>query len=243
MLAVPFKPRPTKVLDLVLPRNEMTQHREIRFIPVWIENMLGSAYYEDLYPKTKICKDEKLNGDVQAVFDDLIEQCPRKNMQPEMRVLEDDTVNAYCLPGCKVVITTGMISKLKAKYDFDKERAFSKLTKRKAFKAGFDILYRIGSYVFNKRHSQGHEFEADRFGIELAYRAKYGIRASKRLQLILMEMKGEQEGVKSGVLKKGLGVLSSHPPSKKRLQENQKTIGEINEKGVDFVFPRRHAQK
>lgn len=116
-----------KVLDFVLPKNEMTNRREFRFIPVFVENALGSVSYDGLCPKAKVSKKEKLNAKVQAVFDRLIAKCPRKNMKWEVRVMkDDDTVNAFCLPGGKTVITTGMIKKLKETYQFDHE--FTDLT-------------------------------------------------------------------------------------------------------------------
>lgn len=119
----------SKVLNFVLPRNEMTNRREIRFIPVCIENYLGSACYDGVCPKGKICNDEGLVKRVNEVFAKLIDKCPRKSLNWEIRVMQDDeTVNAFCLPGGKVVITTAMIKKLEEKIEEDSQDKFSKLT-------------------------------------------------------------------------------------------------------------------
>lgn len=118
-----------KVLDTVYPKNEVTGERHLRFIPVWCDNLLGAASYDGLCPSAKICKDDKLNARVKDVFDRLTAKCPSKNMRWEVRVMEDDkTINAFCLPGGKTVITTALIQKLETSYSFDNQPEFRNLT-------------------------------------------------------------------------------------------------------------------
>lgn len=102
-----------KILDIVMPRNPVTQHREFRFIPTAIENVIGAIYYDDLCPRSKISSPSATTETVKKVFNDLVKQCVRnKELAFEVRVMEDErTVNAFCLPGGKVVITTAMIKK------------------------------------------------------------------------------------------------------------------------------------
>ncbi len=115
-------------LDLILPRNAMTKRREIRFIPVSVENYLGESMYNQVCPKTKVSTDQVLNARVKTVFDKLVQECPRKNMKWEVRVLDHKMVNAFCLPGGKVTITTGIIERLNQKYEFDKDGKYGQLT-------------------------------------------------------------------------------------------------------------------
>jgi Zn-dependent protease with chaperone function len=104
----------TRVLDVVMPRNAVTQHREIRFLPTSVENLLGQTYYNDVCPQRKISSSSELTAKVSTVFKKLVNECVRKDeLQFEVRVMEDDkTVNAFCLPGGKVVITTALLKKL-----------------------------------------------------------------------------------------------------------------------------------
>lgn len=104
----------TKALDFALPRNPVTLHREFRFIPTWAENALGATYYNDVCPRSKILNDGPTTERVKQVFNKLVTKCVRnKELNFEVRVMQDDkTVNAFCLPGGKIVITTGMLKKL-----------------------------------------------------------------------------------------------------------------------------------
>lgn len=102
-----------KVLDFVLPRNPVTKHREFRFVPLWMENSLGLSLFDKACPHDKICKDRALVERVETVFKRVAAQCDRKELKYEIRVMQDDkTVNAFCAPGGKVIITTALLREL-----------------------------------------------------------------------------------------------------------------------------------
>lgn len=132
----------TKVLDFVLPKNEMTNNREIRFIPVSFEKWIGKSIYDTVCPRAKISKDAALNAKVKEVFDRLIAQCPRKNLDWEIRVSEDaNTVNAFCTPGGKVVITTALINKMNETFSFDRDFAGLTFEDNLAAVLGHEIVH------------------------------------------------------------------------------------------------------
>lgn len=111
----------TKVLDFVLPKNPVTNRREFKFIPTFVENYMGEMNYDRLCPRYKICTDKAVNENVKAVFDKVVSHCERK-LAYEIRVMDDSkTVNAFCLPGGKVVITTALLEKIKERLDVDKD--------------------------------------------------------------------------------------------------------------------------
>lgn len=118
-----------KILDYILPRNEVTGRREIRIIPLGVEKFLGRLNYDSVCPSTSTSKDVVLVKQVEDVFKKLIDKCPRKNLDWEIRVMKDDAmVNAFCLPGGKVVITTAMINKMKSRLSNGQEEQFKDLT-------------------------------------------------------------------------------------------------------------------
>lgn len=100
--------------DSVLPVNPVTKHREFRIMPTSVEIALGSMHYDSLCPKSQISGDEYLNRTVSEVGQRLAAASDRSELPFEFRVQQDDeTVNAFCLPGGKVVITTAMIRELR----------------------------------------------------------------------------------------------------------------------------------
>lgn len=112
----------TKILDFILPRNPVTHRRELRFIPVSVENALGGLLFDSACPVNELCKDKALVERVNGIFNKLVAKCDRKDLKYEIRVQQDDkTVNAFCAPGGKVIITTAMLKALQEKHKFDKE--------------------------------------------------------------------------------------------------------------------------
>lgn len=111
-----------KVLDFVLPRNPVTKEREFRFVPLFVENFLGESLFNSECPIRKTCTDKALTDNVKEVFKKVVAQCDRKDLKYEIRVLEDNkTVNAFCAPGGKVIITTAMLNALKKPLDVEPE--------------------------------------------------------------------------------------------------------------------------
>lgn len=110
------------VYDTVCPRNPVTKRREIRILPVSVELFIGRASYNSLCPVSKVIDavPGTPDGDdaalIKEVFDKLVIQA--KKDRPEMdwniRYMRDDeTANAFCLPGGYVTITSAMVRNLK----------------------------------------------------------------------------------------------------------------------------------
>lgn len=115
-------------LDFAAPKNPVTLRREIRLVPAWVEKSMGVAYYDSVCPKYKVSKNVQLNQRVEKIFKELVKHCERKDLAYEVRVMEDSkTVNAFCLPGGKVVITTALLDKLE-KEKVANETGFEKIT-------------------------------------------------------------------------------------------------------------------
>lgn len=74
------------------------------------ELQLGLTAYRDTLKKEKISADPRLNEQVQRVGRRIAEATGKRDYQWEFKVVEDDkTVNAFCLPGGKVAVYTGML--------------------------------------------------------------------------------------------------------------------------------------
>lgn len=159
--------------------------------------------------KGKLSTDAALNARVRRITDRLIAQAtvmypPSREWQWSVAVLDEPTLNAWCMPGGKMAIYTGIIDKLALTDDeigqimgheiahallgHGRERMSRALATQAGLQlgsiaAGTDItgLTPVADIALNLPNSRGAESEADRYGIELAARAGYDPRAAVRL--------------------------------------------------------------
>jgi len=121
----------------------------------------------------------------------------------EVHVINSDEVNAWCMPGGKMAIYSGLINKLKPTDDelaavigheiahALREHSREQVSQQMAAGIGLSVLSAVtgmpgaadlGSeltkVMFTLPNSRTHEIEADRIGVELAARAGYDPRAA-----------------------------------------------------------------
>jgi predicted Zn-dependent protease len=153
----------------------------------------------------------------------------------EVNVIRSDQINAWCMPGGKIAVYTGLITKLNltddeiaavvgheiahALREHARERASEQMGAQ-AVISGASILLGVGQAgsdlggVFYKAffglpNSRLHETEADRIGVEVAARAGYDPRAA-----ITLWQKMARNGGGSGP-----EFLSTHPSAETRLKD------------------------
>lgn len=112
----------TKRMNFLFPKNELTGQRNFKIIPSFLIHAQGRLNYEFACPFYKTSKNPELNRIVQSVFDKLVIQTQTaypstKSISWKVRIKKDSSVNAFCLPGGKLVITTGFIETLKTRID------------------------------------------------------------------------------------------------------------------------------
>ncbi len=122
----------------------------------------------------------------------------------EVNVIGSKEVNAWCMPGGKIAVYTGLIERLQATDDeiaavmgheiahalreHGRERASQAMAQGIAItvigiaagvsSSGMDLTQMVINYTFNLPNSREHETEADRVGVELAARAGYDPRGA-----------------------------------------------------------------
>jgi predicted Zn-dependent protease len=175
---------------------------------------------------------------VRAIADRLIRQTPV--FRPDaakwawtVNVQKTDQLNAYCMPGGKIMVYSGLIDKLKLS-DAElatvighemghalREHSREAVSRAQAEQIGFgalailtgmgtdsvNIASALTDVTFNLPHSRVQESEADRIGLELMARAGYDPRAA----LSLWQKMGQasQNGTPA--------FLSTHPSDSSRL--------------------------
>ena len=161
----------------------------------------------------------------------------------EVNVITSKDINAWCMPGGKIAVYTGLIERLQATDDelaavmgheiahalreHGRERAsqaagqglaigvLAAVTGARAGAA--DLTQMILDYTFNLPNSRTHETEADRIGVELAARAGFDPRAS-----ISLWQKMQRAG--------GGGTpqfMSTHPSHETRIADLQVTSARV----------------
>jgi predicted Zn-dependent protease len=177
---------------------------------------------------------------VRAITSRLIQQVPvfRPDAQRwnwEVNVLTSPEVNAWCMPGGKIAVYTGLIEKLQLTDDelaavlgheiahALREHARERASEQAVAGLGISILSAVTGvgdlgqqgmeYAYmglrGLPNSRSHETEADRVGVELAARAGYDPRAA----VTLWQKMGQVGGGPS------IKFLSTHPSREDRLSD------------------------
>ncbi len=86
-----------------------TGRRQINFIPQGEEMQLGLTSFEKMKQAVSISKDPAANALVQKIGKRVATVAPLPNAQWEFVVFESKEANAFCLPGGKVGVYTGLL--------------------------------------------------------------------------------------------------------------------------------------
>ncbi|VCU72143.1 TPR repeat-containing protein YfgC precursor [Pigmentiphaga humi] len=157
-----------------------------------------------------------------------------RNWKWEVNVIDSKEVNAWCMPGGKIAVYTGLINTVKPTDDelaavlgheiahALREHARERASQQMATSMGLSVLAAItgsqassdlggalANVMFSLPNSRLHETEADRMGVELAARAGYDPRAA----VTLWTKMGQTGGSAPPEL------LSTHPSAESRIAD------------------------
>jgi len=186
--------------------------------------------------KGKLSTDAALNARVKRITDRLIAEAklmypPSRDWKWSVAVIDEPTLNAWCMPGGKMAIYTGIIEKLKlddqeiaqimgheiahALLGHGRERMSRAIAMQGGMTLGsivagrdLSVLAPVADIALTLPNSREAESEADRYGIELAARAGYDPRAAVRLWEKMAA--ASSNGVPA--------FLSTHPSPDNRIQ-------------------------
>ena len=165
-----------------------------------------------------------------------------RNWRWEVNLIGNPQLNAFCMPGGKIVFFTGILDKLKLGNDEAamimghemahalREHARERLAKTQATSMGLslgarllglgqigDVAADLGTQLLSLKYSRDDETEADLVGLELAARGAYEPQASVSLWRKMVAANG------SG----GPAFLSTHPSGPNRIQELQENLPKV----------------
>ena len=184
----------------------------------------------------KLSTNAALNSRVKRITDRLIVQAgnmypPSREWKWSVAVIDEPTLNAWCMPGGKMAIYTGIISKLNLSDDeiaqimgheishallgHGRERMSRAIAMQGSLQLGsiiagqdLSVLAPVADIAITLPNSRESESEADRYGIELAARAGYDPHAAVRLWEKMSQASGNGPPQ----------FLSTHPSPSNRIQ-------------------------
>ncbi|TDJ68569.1 MAG: M48 family metallopeptidase [Planctomycetota bacterium] len=78
-------------------------------LPYSVDEAIGKAVSETMEPGGKEVEDEQVRAAIQVMIDRLAAQLEDEHLSFEFRVIENDQVNAFALPGGYITVFTGLI--------------------------------------------------------------------------------------------------------------------------------------
>ncbi len=210
------------------------------------ELALGEKSYKEALKKSSVIKNTKESLKVKEIGQNLAKIVNKKEYKWEFNLIENKAKNAYCLPGGKVVIYTGILTVAKnddqiatvmsheiahALARHGAERMSSSMLSKGVqflgnivlssqapqYTNSFNLAYGVGTkYGVLLPYGRLQESEADEIGIYLMYKAGYDI--NQALAFWKNMSKGKKET---------LEFLSTHPNSSTRIKNITKIIKEL----------------
>ena len=169
----------------------------------------------------------------------------------EVNLIGSKQLNAWCMPGGKIVFYTGILDQLQLTDDEVgmimghemahalREHARERLAKSKATSMGLsvasqllglgqlgDVAANVGTQLLTLKYSRDDETEADLVGLEIAARGGFKPEASVQLWKKMLGATGGGKGQP--------GFLSTHPSGNNRIQEleaNLPKVAQLYEQG------------
>ncbi len=216
-----------------------------------VENGAIESYQKELAAAEKkkaLNVDEQQVTRVRKIANNLIPQttafrADAKNWKWEVNVQKTDELNAYCMPGGKIMVYSGIIEKLKLTDDelaaivgheiahALREHTRERVSRAYAEQLGLSVLAivtgagneamkmasTITQVTFGLPHNREQETESDRIGLELMARAGYNPSAAVTLWQKMSQVTGNA----------GSDFLSTHPSSTNRISDLQANLPKV----------------
>jgi len=247
--------------------NPVTGEKQLSLISENQELALGAEQYTPTQQTQggRFYIDPELSIYVRDVGQKLARVSDRPDLPYEFVVLNNSVPNAWALPGGKIAINRGLLVELEDEAQLASvlgheivhaaaRHSVQRMQQGMLISAGVAGLgfalsdnewaglimggAALGAQLALAQYSQGDELESDAYGIRYMKEAGYDPQAAVELQQLFLKL---SQGRQSGWLD---GLFATHPPSAKRVQENQELVQNIGAGGYRGrdVYQRRIAK-
>ncbi|WP_417518398.1 M48 family metalloprotease [Marinobacter sp.] len=230
--------------------NPVTGERQLSLIGEGQELAIGAEQYTPTQQTQggQFYIDPELTLYVSEVGQKLARVSDRPDLPYEFVVLNSSVPNAWALPGGKIAINRGLLTKFEDEAQLASvlgheivhaaaSHSIQRMQQGMLISAGVAGLgfalsdnewagllmggAAIGAQLALAQYGQGDELESDHYGIIYMKRAGYDPQAAVEMQEIFLDLsKGQQAGFVDG-------LFATHPPSAKRVSENSKLVAKI----------------
>jgi predicted Zn-dependent protease len=208
---------------------------------------LGEKSYNEFISKAKLSKNISDINLVKKVGYKLAEVANKPEYKWEFSLVEDKSVNAFCLPGGKVVVYTGILKAIKneaqlatvvsheiahalARHGAERMSHSMMLngigvissafinSQAPEYSAAFSQAYGIGTNLgVMLPYSRSHEYEADEIGVNLMHKAGYNINEAISFWKNMQQVSSSSQ----------IEFLSTHPLSENRIEKLSQVIKKL----------------
>ena len=221
-------------------KTPVTGREQVIFISPSKEKALGEKSYKEFLAKAKLSTDKKQTARVKRIGNRIAKVANRPDFNWEFNLVQNDQMNAFCLPGGKVIVYTGILKvaknddQLATVMSHEIAHALARHgAERMSHQQIANILGSIGSIALNSYHpeytsafnlaygagvnygvmlpfSRSQESEADAIGIHLMYRAGYNIHEAVKFWKNMQKLQGGKQTNE---------FFSTHPSDERRIHD------------------------
>ena len=225
-----------------------TKRHQLMLVSVEEENALGLQASNDILQKEKLSSDRVATQMVKRVGANIAKVADRNDFQWEFHLIDKDELNAFCLPGGKVFVYTGLLKVAKSEAQLATvmsheiahaiaRHGAEKMSMQQATNIGkslltsalgitnskwastFDMAYGFGSSVgLVLPHSRKQESEADKIGLILMAKASYNPNDALNFWYNMQKL-NQADG--------GFTFLRTHPTDSDRIESIKKLLPDI----------------
>ena len=242
------------ILTSCTSKSPYTNRSQMIFVSSSEEMALGEKSYKEALNEAKVINNTKDSQRIKIIGQKIAQVSQKNDFKWEFNLVEDDQANAFCLPGGKVVVYTGILKYAKnddqlatvisheiahALARHGAERMSQNMVQQGVgmignivvgatvpqYQNAFNMAYGAGSNLgVMLPYGRLQESEADEIGIYLMYKAGYNISEAIKFWENMNEGKSDRSD-----------FFSTHPSSDTRISDIQKIINKINKDNLTFA--------
>lgn len=226
----------------------VTHRSQLLLISPSEEIALGEKSYKEFLSKAKISTDKVQTARIRRIGKRIAVAANRKDYDWEFNLVDDKQVNAFCMPGGKVVVYTGILpvaknddqlatvmsheiahalarhgaERMSQQYVTNSLQTLGNVVVGVAapeYSDAFNVAYGYGTQLgIMLPYSRSQEYEADEIGIHLMKKAGYNINEAINFWKNMKKLKGASQPE----------FLSTHPNDDNRIKRISEIVKKLN---------------